>query len=358
MGKGQSKVPGITLLVIGLVTLVMGLGVLILGNNISTLETAEPVDIYKASETDQYVYTLVQYMTDAVACYTDMESMQFYIAIDDEWYPTIVCIHDEDMKEYQAYIDWLYTDEVEGGPEKTEILGYAQPIEDDLKQLVIEGFEENFGEGYVDESSFESFFGAYYIQVGQKNGAYQFSNLGILLSVLGFVLAIVGSVMIHKKTEQQAEYAEEPIVEKKGSIALGIIGAFMGALLGGLLWTIAHLLGFISGWIGILIVAFAYGGYKILSKREDRFGFVISTLFGFVMIFAATYFSWGWIYYQMLNENVSGYTTLVRALVELPNFLESIDGWGEFIEELVMGYFFMILSCSYWMIANSKNKRM
>lgn len=355
--KKKSKVPGIILLVFGVLSLVIGLGVLLLGSNISTLETADPVDVYKASETDQYVYTLVQYMTDPVACYADMESMQFYIAIDEEWNATVVCIHNNDIRKYQDYIDWLYTDVTEGGPEEIHLVGYAQPMDADLKDFVLEGFEENFGEGYVDEDSFEEFFGEYYIQVGEKNGAYQFSNFGILFLVLGFILTIIGIVMIHKKPEQQAEYTGAPVVEKKGSIVLGILGAFFGALLGGLLWTIVHLLGYISGWIGILIVFFAYGGYKLLSKREDKFGVVISIVFGFIMIFAATYLSWGWTYYQILNESVSGYTTLTRALAELPDFLEVIDGWGEFIKELVMGYAFMLLSSAYWLGANGKSDK-
>ncbi len=355
--KKKSKVPGIILLILGILFALVGL-VVVLGNNINTLETAEPVDIYWASKTDQYVYTPIQYMTESVAYYMDMESMQFYIAIDEEWNASVVCIHDDDLEKYIPYIDWLYTEATEGGPVQTEILGYAQPIDADLRQLVMEGFTEIFGEGYVDDSTFEDVFGEYYIQVGQKNGAYQFSNVGILFLVLGIVLICISVVMLHKSAEQP-ESVNGPIVEPKGNIILGIIGAFFGALLGGVLWVIVYLLGFISGWVSILTVFFAYFGYKMLSKRDDIFGVVISFLLGLVMIFAAIYFSWGWQYYQAVNKNMSGYINLVRALVELPTYLNRIDGWKDFIIDLIKSYAFMIGIGIFWLggLISKKDKK-
>lgn len=354
--KKKISVPGIILLIIGLVMLVLGIGVLVLGNNISALEAKEPVDIYQADEIDQYVYTPVQYMTESVAYYSDMESMQFYISLDEDWNTVLVCIHDDDIGKYQPYIDWLYTESEVGAPEETEILGYAQPIEEDLKQFVLEGFAEIFGEGYIDYSNFEEYFGEYYIQVGQKNDAYQFSNWGILFLVLGGILAIIGGAMLYQKSNQQDEYAGSSIVVYNRSIVWGILGAFLGALVGGVIWAVVNILGYVSGWIGVLIVFFAYTGYKLLSKRNDNFGFIISILLGVVMIFAATYVAWGWSYYQMVNESVSGYTTFGRALVELPAFLDSVDGWGDFGAQLFQGYGFMLLA-SIYLIAGNVRKR-
>lgn len=352
--KKKISVPGIVLLVIGVVTLLFGIGVLVLGNNISSLEAEEPVDVYLADETDQYVYTPVQYMTESVAYYSDMESMQFYIALDEEWNTVVVCIHDDDIEEYQPYIDWLYTDAEVGGPEQIEILGYAQPMDAELEALVLEGFVEIFGEGYLDSANFEEYFGEYYIQVGQKNGAYQFSNWGILFLVLGGILAIIGGAMLYHKSNQQDEFAGSSIVVYERNVVWGILGAFLGALLGGVIWAVVNILGYISGWIGVLIVFFAYTGYKILSKRNDNFGFIVSILLGIVMIFVATYVAWGWSYYQMINESVSGYTTFGRALVELPAFLESVDGWGDFVGQLFQGYGFMLVASFYLLWGNKR----
>ena len=48
----------------------------------------------------------------------------------------------------------------------------------------------------------------------------------------------------------------------------GVIGALLGALLGGVLWAAIGSLGIISGWIGILIVFFAMTGYRILQRKK------------------------------------------------------------------------------------------
>ena len=67
----------------------------------------------------------MQYMTESVAYLEAVESMQYYITFDSEWNPAVICLYDSDVATYQPYIDWLYTEETEGGPEEIKVTGYS-----------------------------------------------------------------------------------------------------------------------------------------------------------------------------------------------------------------------------------------
>lgn len=355
--RNRKRVPGIILLVLGVLVMIVGILTIALGSNASSLEQEAPVDIYEANATDQYVYTQVQYLTESVAYYEAMENMQFYIALDKDWNPTVVCLHTDEIQAYQPYIDWLYSESYDNEPKETRMVGYSQPIDEELKQFVLEGFEENFGEGYVDEDSFADFFGEYYVQIGQKNDVYHFANAGIILLLVGIVFIVIGVSMLYEKPQQEENHVSGPVIEDKSNKGLGILGALLGALLGGLLWTVIGVMGYVSGWIGILAVCFAYTGYKMFAKEESTFGVIISLLFSVIVITPATYLTWGWTYYQILNEDISGYTTLLRALTELPQYMTAIDGWGDLVSDIVIGYAFMLVAGIYWLIGNGRNRK-
>lgn len=357
--RKKSKIPGVILLVIGVVLVIAGLSVAFLGGKQSSFEKEDPVDIYLADKTDQYVYTPVKYMTESVAYYEAMENMQFYIALDSEWNMVAVCLHTNELKQYQPYINWLYSDSDDNEPEETRIIGYSQVIDRELKELLIDGVADVFGEGHVDDTNFEDYFGQYYIQVGEKNAAYNISNVGIYILLAAVILIVIGGVMVYEKPVQaNAEYMGNAVIAETHT-GLGILGALLGALLGGLLWTIINVLGYVSGWIGILIVFFAYTGYKILAHKEGGLGIAVSLIFAVLVVIPATYLGWGWSYYQEMNESMAGYTTLGRALMEMPAYLSGNDLWQNFIAEVAMGYGFMLIAGIYALVSvfAGKNKK-
>lgn len=351
--KPKSRVPGVIVLVIGIILAIVGAATLFFGGQKSSFEENDPIDVYEATATDQYVYTPVQYMTESIVYYEAMESMQFYIAIDSEWNMSVVCMYDDAVAQYQPYIDWLYSDSYEGAPEETMVVGYAQPYGSELKQLVVESYQELFEDDTINFSNFEDYFGEYYIQMGESAGAYKMSTGGILVLLLALVLIVVGGVMLYRKPEELAAYMGSPIVREYHT-GRGILGAFLGAALGGLLWTIVNVLGFISGWIGILIIFFAYVGYKVLSHKEDTFGMVISFVFALFIVIPATYLAWGWTFYQVMNESIGGYTSLVRAMTEMPAYMSANGIWGDFLGEIGMGYLFMIIAGVIWLSSSRK----
>lgn len=355
--KKKNKIPGIVLLIIGAVLLIVGMGVIFLKNPSLEVENTQPLDVYYAMETEQYVYARTQYMTEPVAYFEAMENMMFYITFDSEWNPAVVCLHVDDLPTYQPYIDWLYSDSYENEPQEMDILGYAQPFDEELIGFVIEGFDALFGEGIIDETNFVDYFGEYYVQVGQKNSVYGAINVGIYVLLVAVALMVIGGALVYEKPQAQTEDTDGPIIADRGNRGLGVLGAFIGATLGGILWAIIGILGYVSGWIGILMIVFAYTGYKILAKREDNFGLIVSMVFGVVMIYAGTYLSWGWSYYQALNADVTGYTSLVRALMELPAFLSKNDGWGDFNVNLAQGYAFLFVAGCYCLVNNTGKRK-
>ncbi len=338
--KGK-KIGGIILAALGVVFLLAGIAIIVIGGNASRLEQEEPVDVYQAQETDQYVFANVQYMTESVAYFEAMENMQFYIVCDENWSPAVICMHTDDVAQYQPYIDWLYSDSYDDEPEEVSVTGYAQPFEPELEELVLEGFADCFGEGIIDEASFTDWFGNYYLQVGQKNGAYNIASVGIYLLLIAAVLLTVGACLLYEKPVEQPENAG-PVVQESHT-GRGVLGALLGALIGGLLWTVVEALGYVSGWIGALIIFMSYKGYEMFARKKGTLGVVLALIFGILVIIPATYLSYGWIYYCNVNESVSGYITLARALLELPSFMTAVEGWSSFIGDLIIGYMVMIL---------------
>lgn len=325
-------------------------------------ETQEAVDVYLAETEDQYVFAPVQFMTEPVARYGAMDKLQIYIALDEEWNPSVVCLHDEARELIQPYIDYLYLDSADTPPEMLEIKGYARPFDGDLKKMVIEGFAEVFGEGYVNESNFGEWFGTYFVQTGRKSSAYGTSNAGFYLCMAGIAAVVICGALLYKKPGSKAaqyhgqgsgmqgyQYEDQGgLVIVKSSRLLGFLGAVLGALLGGFLWAVVMVLGYVSGWLGILIIVFAHTGYVIGSGREDIFGRVASILLGVLVVVPAAFLAEGWGYYRMVNESVSGYISFARALAELPHFMDSFGLWKDLQTNLIAGYGYMAVAAVYY----------
>jgi|GEM_PF-4289292 len=350
--KKKNKVLPVIFLIIGAVLLVMGFFSMFMAESAQVFETADPVDVYFATDTDEYSYALIQYMTESVAYYEAIDKVQFYITFDKDWNPAVICVHDGELPLYQPYIDWLYSDSYENEPEEMTVTGYAQPFDQELIDLVIEGFEY-IEPGLIDESNFYDWFGYYYLQIGQKNSSYETSNLGIYLILIAVALIALGGFGLYDKNAMQTSgtrtYQNGPdIIPPTTNVGLGIIGALIGALLGGIVFTVIEVMGYISGWVGILIFVFADMGYKILSKKEDLLGKVISLILGLVTIAPATYLAQVWWYYQGLNESMGGYTSLGTAFVEYANYMTKYNEWSVFYQDVILGYVFVALMGFFW----------
>lgn len=124
----------------------------------------------------------------------------------------------------------------------------------------------------------------------------------------------------------------EPV---ESNVILGIIGAIVGACLGGIIWIIIGKIGFIAGIAGFLIITFAIRGYRMLSGSLDKKGQIISLVIGLIMIFVANYVLTAILYSKYLD----GFMT---ALKILPTLLRTSEILIPFIKDLVIGYLLSI----------------
>ena len=323
-----------------------------------TQEQADPTDVFYATGQDEYVYLKMQYLTEPIAYLEAVESMQYYIAIDSEWNPAVICLYDSEVPEYQPYIDWLYTEEEEGGPEEIQVTGYSVPYDDELRQFVIESYNYLFDVDFLNEDNFEEVFGKYYMTVGQSRDSYENFNIGIYCMLGVVILIIIGVWISYKSIMETNVVNQENFLEAKRVYkGRGVIGALLGALLGGVLWLVVGALGYISGWIGILIVLFANAGYKLFAKEESGFGTVVSLIFSLLVILPATYLAGVWTFYLELNEYVSEYIPLSRALSGYGEYLTKSDSWGGMIYNIVVGYVFMLVAGLYSISGRSRRKK-
>lgn len=147
-----------------------------------------------------------------------------------------------------------------------------------------------------------------------------------------------------------------PIIEENNRWK-GVIGALLGALLGGLAWTAIGCLGYISGWIAALIFVLAQAGYKKMSGKEDFFGTVISAVFGLLVIIPATYASYAFNFFKAVNEGVNSHFNYFEVLRDMPVYMERYDLWGQFGMNLVKGYIFTIIIAVCMIAGNGKSKK-
>lgn len=146
-----------------------------------------------------------------------------------------------------------------------------------------------------------------------------------------------------------------PVIESSRR-GLGILGAALGALAGGVIWTLIGILGFVSGWISVLIFFLARFGYKLLSKTQDTFGNVISVVFGLIVIFPATWASYAYSVWKALNDGIVGHFSYGEVLLDLGMYMDRYDLWGDLIANLAMGYGFTILVAVFYLIGNRRGR--
>ena len=85
------------------------------------------------------------------------------------------------------------------------------------------------------------------------------------------------------------ERTDEILNEQNENVVAGIIGAFLFALAGGVLWYLFYQMGFISGLAGIVGVICAVRGYSFFAKKESKKGIVIAVIMSIFVIILSWY---------------------------------------------------------------------
>lgn len=100
--------------------------------------------------------------------------------------------------------------------------------------------------------------------------------------------------------------------EPKENVLAGIVGAFLFALAGGVLWVLLDRVGFYAGISGLVAVVCAIKGYSIFAKKETKRGIIISVIIAALVLVLAWYACLAWdvhnAYKQWYAEGEVDYT--------------------------------------------------
>ena len=152
--------------------------------------------------------------------------------------------------------------------------------------------------------------------------------------------------LVPEKPEGEGALNYENVLEvpKQPNRLMGIVGAVLGTLIGVVLWAVVGALGYISGWMGYLMIVFAQIGYRMFSGANDKFGSVVSVICCAIAVVPATFLGSAWGYYTALNEHMPGYYNLIQAMKMYPGYLVDSGNIASFGINVAIGYVFMIVS--------------
>lgn len=139
-------------------------------------------------------------------------------------------------------------------------------------------------------------------------------------------------------TVQIANPAQVPARERVG---LGILGALIGALIGGASIVILSRLGFIAAISGVLIAFCTLKGYELLAKKLSKTGIIICIVLLVITPFAAYNLELVWQFYSELKSYGMTLADSVPFLTELMR--DDAELLRMYLSELGMLYAFVAL---------------
>ena len=144
-------------------------------------------------------------------------------------------------------------------------------------------------------------------------------------------------------------------IEEKGSgnVIAGVVGAFLFALIGGLLYFIIYQVGYIAGICGLVIFILANYGYHLFAKgeKDSLTGLIIAVVITVLVIFLAEYLSLSYEIFTVFRDEYD--ITIFDAIRATPDFLSDPEIMGPVAKDLLMAYGFSIIG----IISNFANRR-
>ncbi len=117
-------------------------------------------------------------------------------------------------------------------------------------------------------------------------------------------------------------------VQVKENVLAGVIGAFLFALVGGVLWFVLYQIGYLAAISGIVGVICAIRGYSFFAKKESVKGIVISVIMAVLVIVVAWYACLSYDIYLAYKD-----WFMAGEVDYAPTFFESVSLVPLFLEE-------------------------
>lgn len=131
------------------------------------------------------------------------------------------------------------------------------------------------------------------------------------------------------------------VQEKRENVIGGIVGAFLGSLIGVAVIVVLEQLGYVAAISGIVMGVCAFKGYELLGGKLSKLGVVISVLIMIIMIWVGTRASWALVLQKEIYTEES-FFTVFRLFDQVLDELKAMgaDITSDFTKDLIMQYVF------------------
>ena len=179
-------------------------------------QTPEAINFKDAStktEEDKYAYLDVQGLSDEVAIYgntdnkNDSSNDRYYIAISGGYY-YVVDLNFETIEKLKEIQEYTYsTDENAVSPNPVKIYGMTEKIPDELKQLIIDFYNEGIEEEHkISIDDFNEGFGSVLLNVRKKPIDTNTEETFIILAVLGIFGIFIAQIILKLSKNKIQKY--------------------------------------------------------------------------------------------------------------------------------------------------------
>lgn len=121
-------------------------------------------------------------------------------------------------------------------------------------------------------------------------------------------------------------------VTRRENVALGLLGAFLGSLVGAVLIIVLGRLGIVAALSGLVTSLVALKGYEKFAGGISKLGVVLTCLIIVVMVFAADWLNWALVAASELGIGVSAALEILPGLFDL-GFIDPTE-YGRYIARL------------------------
>ncbi len=148
--------------------------------------------------------------------------------------------------------------------------------------------------------------------------------------------------------------------EFKENVLAGIVGAFLFSLVGGALWFVFYLFGFIAAISGLIGAICAIKGYSIFAKKESTKGIIISVIIALLVMVLAWYLCLGYDIYNAYqdwyaNGEIDFTLTFFEAVQAAPVFLADSEIGPAYLGDLGLGLLFCVVGGGSYVVNKIKN---
>ena len=143
----------------------------------------------------------------------------------------------------------------------------------------------------------------------------------------------------YKQTIDELDNAQLTVKNKKGNVITGLVGAFIGSLIGVALWVIVYALGYIATVCGIVLAVCIVKGYEMLGGKLNKTGVIITVLMTISMVYVANYLSYGYEVYNAF-KNIENIDVFQAVRLVKPMLSEYEEAKRAFMADLALGYVF------------------